>query len=309
MLILAFGNFKYPEGSASASRIRNFLLGFSSFGFHSKIFAFVGHQGGLKQKNYKSIYIDSVLKYGIYTKLRFLFYYLISPFVFTSFVIRNSIFNKGVIVYIYGRNFYMLFLPFLMAKVLGCKIVYDVVELPLLLRKEPRRWSPIFIDEYFGFFIFPWLSNLNIFICTSLRNMFKKKNGIIIPSTIFGHVDLTLFDRNSEKIKLLYIGTFIARDNPDYLLNLIEGLNKKFQNKLELTIVGRFSENYTLKWISNLKELMSEDGLKILNNIDDNSLFDLCHKIDFFLLPRRNHRDEIFSFPTRLAEFFYIIIV
>ena len=87
------------------------------------------------------------------------------------------------------------------------------------------------------------------------------------------------------------------------MFNFIRLLNKKTDTKLLL--LGRFMNNAEgKKWVEKINADQSlTDSIEIIGEVTEKEKLELYQEAFAFILPRRNHKDEIASFPTRLIEY------
>lgn len=302
MKFVILGHFSFPTGSASASRIRNISSALNNLGCDVQIVAFTGYikKNSLK---YAYLYKSSQFESKLLNKFLFTLQYLFSPFVlFYKLVSLNLIFGEKRAFIIYGRNFYFLFPITCFLKILGHFIIFDLVELPIAVRKKGSFLNPLHLDEFLGVKSISKVSNLNLVITSALKTYINDPKSLIVPVNIV--IEEKQNHTNKQKndyFNILYIGMFFERDDPDALISIINGIVDEISNA-KIHLVSRDSSAPSV--LNSIKKLNPKHRkrIEIYNNISDDQITQLSLDADVILVTRKDTEEERNSFPTRLIE-------
>lgn len=212
------------------------------------------------------------------------------------------------IFYLYETPDIKTIIPLLFAKVLGYKVVVDIVEDNSQaasfggMVNKLRIKSGAFILKYFQAFI-----DLNIVISSHLESLLLKYTSsekvLFIPVTM----DISKFEESKyirkEEVTLFYGGSFGKKDGLDLLLKAFEEVSEEYQNlRLVLTgkgeNVGDFEEFMELVRASKFSSSISYKGF--IPSQDYQKLLNSC---DIFCVIRDDSGAASTGFPSKLAEY------
>lgn len=314
--VIIIGNFLFPTGSAPSMRVRNMASGFIQNGYEVHIISISPSNNSTYQvgKMYKengytfefSSNLNKVNTDAI-SKIKYFFkFYLASKKMFRLFesYLKH---NNVSIVLGYGRNYMMMNRIFKLCKSVRIPTVLDICEKYDYSTSIFNLFNPLKLDQIVGMKLLPPKATLLTLITSSLDNYYSRinSNRLIIPGIETWketQPEIKIF--SSKKRIITYVGSLIERDNPKLLIDFLYFISK---NKYDITlnIVGRYRYNKAAQ--KYLRILESESSFKNLFKFYDSPSDEELNKIfadsDAFLLTRRNHSEEIYSFPTRLIEF------
>ena len=296
----------YFEGMASSTRVRNLfepLINKNCITASNIIY----------QKNSGSLSV----KKGILKNVRYrvIGFRKSNPFSAASFILNGAGFlrkqklrQKKNILYSYDqpdlKNIFFL----LYAKLIGYKIVLDIVEdnryytiFPRLLTKIKTR-SSVFFFNHCRFF-----ANAVINISAHLYDQTKKITRQKVPAYLIPvTVNMKKFEKITygqlESFKIFYGGSFGKKDGLEYLIKAFENVYEEFKN-VTLILTGKGSKddmNFVLQLIENstAKEKISFKGY-----LSSDEYYKLLNECDIFCVTRINSDFAKAGFPFKLGEF------
>ncbi len=329
--IVITGIFSFPTGEAASSRVRNFALAFKKSSYQPYIFSTTGRHSGARislkgytlyrtedDLLYKPLFAPPKNESGLITRLTTSFIY---PFVMFFLGLKAARFakkNHSKIIFVYGRS-YILATSLYWFKELfykEAKIITDITEPPYDYQRnlfiDPFRWQNLFkanirvkLLDSILFFRNLHFFDLVIFISLGLENSFsdKVKNKIVIPSILYTHNRL-LQDKKTvsfSKIpKLLYLGAFYDKDDPEKMFALLSSLNGRFE-EYEIWLAGKFKNKESEYWISKFIVFFGRH-LKVFYSPDDQQLREIISNSSFMICLRQESILQQFTFPTRIVE-------
>ena len=314
--IIIIGNFLFPSGSAPSMRVRNMANGFIQNGYDVHIISISPsnssrYQVGkmYQEHGYTFEFAADLNKInnGAISKILYLFkFYLASKRMFKRFELYMK-FNSVALVLGYGRNYMMMNRIFSSCKGAGVPTVLDICEKYDYSNSLLNLFNPLKLDQIRGMKFLPQRATLLTLITSSLNNYYTNinSNRLLIPGIeTWDVVKPEVKIKSSGKRIITYVGSLIERDNPKLLIEFLRFISKH-NYEITLNIVGRYRYNKGAQ--KYLRILETEDDFKSLVKFYDSPSEDDMHKIfsdsDAFILTRRNHSEEIYSFPTRLIEF------
>lgn len=314
--IIIIGNFLFPSGSAPSKRVRNMASGFIQNGYEVHIISLSPSNnseyqvGKIYKENGFSFEFSSNLNKvntGILSKITYFFkFYLASKKMFKIFESYLKHNNVSVVLG-YGRNHMMMSRIFKLCKSVGIPTVLDICEKYDYSKNIVSLFNPLKLDQIVGMKLLPQKATLLTLITSSLNNYYSSLNSnrLIIPGIeLWKETPPEINIITSEKRTITYVGSLIERDNPKLLIDFLHFISK---NKFNITIniVGRFRYNKTAqKYLRILETEASFKNLfKLYDSPSDEDMDKIFSDSHAFILTRRNHSEEIYSFPTRLVEF------
>jgi glycosyltransferase involved in cell wall biosynthesis len=313
--VVIAGVFHFPYGTAPASRIKNLAKGFIANGFLVDVIALCPppHESRSTEEwegideNLRCKYILSRQpqpKAGV-EKIRMFFQNFGTGKLLKNIFLDSLSGGDINMLVIYGRHYSILGPILKQAKILDIPVVTDVVEFPKVLSRLSFAINPLHLDHYFGLKYLIRGSNLVTVISKSLASFVSSPDKTYLLPSIQTWSDVAVLrPRNSTGIiSLVYVGNLIDRDAPILMFDFVKLLSASCN--LKLILVGRFMNNS--RGASFIK-LVKEDELlsqvtEICGEVDEVEKAEIYKRADAFILPRRNHPDEIAAFPTRIVEF------
>lgn len=314
--IIIVGNFLFPSGSAPSMRVRNMANGFIQNGYDVHIISISPSNSSrykvgkmYQEHGYTFEFtadLNKINNSAISKILYFFKFYLASKSMFRRFELYMKL-NSVALVLGYGRNYMMMNMIFSSCKSAGVPTVLDICEKYDYSKRLLNLFNPLKLDQIRGMKLLPQRATLLTLITSSLNNYYTNinTNRLIIPGIeTWEDVKPEVKFKSHEKRIITYVGSLIERDNPKQLIEFLRFISKHNYN-ITLNIVGRYRYNKGAQ--KYLRILETEDCFNSLVKFYDSPSEGDMHKIfadsDAFLLTRRNHSEEIYSFPTRLIEF------
>lgn len=132
------------------------------------------------------------------------------------------------------------------------------------------------------------------------KNIFKEKNFYIMPNAI----DIKKFryqvevknkfkQIDKEKIIILHVGRFSSEKNHEFLVNIMEYMDREHKNQYQLILVGDGDKKKDIQQI--VKENNLENNILFFNTCDN--VNEIMSASDIFLLPSKNE-----GFPVTIVE-------
>jgi glycosyltransferase involved in cell wall biosynthesis len=294
------------EGMANTKRVRNLiiplirknLINVKNLIFKEQIREQIEGNGKIDNIIYK------VIGYKL-TNVFTIFSFFSHGFIFIK---KSKQSNQKNIIYNYGGPNIQNILFLLYGRLIGYKIICDIVEDS---RYEPgesfitkiKSKSSLLLLIYSKYFAD---SLIGISEHLFKRLLFLSKNKIpvfLIPIS----VNLDYFNNNNimrdnKELKIFYGGSFNEKDGLEYLIEAFDEVTKKHMN-VKLIITGT-SVNSDMERVNNLiNKAVNKDKILykgFLNTLDYYSLLNEC---DIFCMTRINSNHANTGFPFKLGEF------
>lgn len=310
------GVFHFPYGTAPASRIKNIAFGFEANGFKVDVLGFCPPPGEsvINSENWKELspkvryrYLLNEVKESTSIKDKLIWFahnWKVGKIISEIFQSENKVYNYDLI-FLYGRNYSILSPIVKTAKSFNVPIISDLVELPRTSINKLSFLNPIHLDQHYGLKNLVLHSTVLTVITKYLADFVgNPKNIYLLPSVQdWSSVTSIYFSSKNSKIEFTYVGNLINRDEPKLMFDFILLVSKKLD--ICLNLVGRFMNNVNGKeWIKIVeKDNTLSKVVNIIGEVGESEKQKIYDKTSVFILPRRNHKDEVASFPTRLVEF------
>ena len=226
-----------------------------------------------------------------------------------SFIYNQKKNDSKNIIYCYDSPTVIL-LPFLLfAKLIGYKIVVDIVEDYNLL--DESKLSSI---QKFKLKIYSFLEN-NIFsyangvICISnyLLKKFnskkgRKKNLLYLPINVnFEHFQNKHIKQANNITQLFYGGSFGEKDGLLYLLKAFESYEKQNSN-IELLLTGKPPKKGMEQILNYIKSSRISEKIIFLGYLKDEEYYEVLNQADILCMTRINSTFANAGFPFKLGE-------
>lgn len=289
-------NVPYPFGMAGSMRIRLFAEYLSNQESKTKVLI-TNQDNGLNNINgvHNGVYYSSLSK----RKLPYYIFLILYPFlVFKKLKLEKKIKGSNFLV-IYGdTDIYTL--PFIIvAKILGYKIILDIVEDRALTQEELSIMARI--NLFFGKIIFPIAVRLVdgiVVISKYLENKYKSITKIpVILITVSAANLNTKQIRNGKKkefIEIAYSGSFGRKDGVKYLIEAFDQIKHKYDN-LRLVLIGTPQKDFINKKISK--------DIEITGYLNDHDYQARLGNADILCMTRIDSKFAQAGFPFKLGEY------
>jgi glycosyltransferase involved in cell wall biosynthesis len=329
--IVITGIFSFPTGEAASSRVRNFALAFKQNSYQPYIFSTTGRHSGPRINHkgftlyrtdddllYKPLFVPPKNESGFITRLTTSFIYPIVMIFLGLKAARFAKKNHSKIIFVYGRSYILATSLFWFRELFykEAKIITDITEPPYDYQRnlfiDPFRWQNLFrasirikLLDSLLFFRNLHFFDLVIFISLGLENSFsdKIKNKIVIPSILYTN-NRRLEEKKtvsfSEIPKLLYLGAFFDKDDPEKMFALLSSLKDTLE-EYEIWLAGKFMNKESEYWISKYTTFFGRH-LKVFDSPDDQQLREIISNSSFMICMRQESILQQFTFPTRVVE-------
>ncbi len=296
MNILFAINVPYPFGMAGSMRIRLFAEYLSNQKSKTKVLITNQDNGindikGVHNGVFYSSLLDRKLPYYI-----FLFLY---PFlVFKKLRSERNIEGNNFLV-IYGdTDIYTL--PFIIsAKILGYKIILDIVEDRLLTQEKLSILARV--NLFVGEIIFPLAVRLVdgiVVISKYLEKKYKSvtKLPVILITVSAANLNTKRISKGKKKefIEIAYSGSFGRKDGVEYLIEAFNQIQYKYDN-VRLILIGTPKKGFTNKKISK--------DIEITGYLNDDDYQAKLSNADILCMTRIDSKFAQAGFPFKLGEY------
>jgi glycosyltransferase involved in cell wall biosynthesis len=329
--VIITGIFSFPSGEAASNRIRNFSLAFKNINYQPYIFSTSGDKSGAQLTSSGQSFFktdDDILflpllaldknEFKLSARLRTTLFY---PVLIIWLGLKTALFAKRIdsrIIFVYGRSYLLaLFLYFFKRFFYkDVKIITDVTEPPYDYQRQKLinifRWQSILMRcirlkllDSLLFFRNLQLFDLVIFISYGLEKTYANsvKRKMVIPGIIYSSNRIEIESIPGPLIlqpKLLYLGTFFDKDDPENMFKLLSSLKNKF-DEYEIWLAGKFKNRESKYWIAKYLDLFGE-RLRVFYAPDDEQLKEIISQSHFIICLRKEDELQNFTFPTRIVE-------
>lgn len=303
--VLFMGNFPYPEGMAGTKRIQHFVDAVAESGNYVELLLL--RQGG------KAIKRDEVQEKGVHKGIQFrtigknLKLDAKLPLNFITYLFQGynklKSFRKGKknILFYYGSiNLDNIFFV-LVAYFFNYKIIFDIVE------DYDFDSGKVSFARQINISIIKLLDNLNlkwghglVVISTHLKKKYDERNKtdkpvVLIPIAAELGGEPTKKEFN-DPIRIVYAGSFAAKDGLRHLIEAVQQLDKRFNVVLDLIGKGRDANTY--------KETYGHlERINFVGFLDDESFYSSLRIGDILCVPRTGSGFSHAGFPFKLGEY------
>ena len=299
-------NVHYAEGMADSARVRNLfepLLKKNRISIHNLVHVnSINHQTiGKKQitgSNYRYI------TYKWYNPVSIWKFYRDGA----QFIRKNKR-TAGNVLYHYDapdiKNLYFI----LYARVLGYKIILDIVEdnryqvqftsilnwLRVISSRILLRCSPFFTDTLIG------ISN---HLFKRLKIIAKGKVPVyLLPISVdFRYFNPPGYTPDEKNIRIFYGGSFAAKDGIAGLINAFDRISKTFSG-VSLILTGLGLDADVKKYLDQVKGLENGNRIVYLGFMKTDEYYKVLNQCDIFCMTRINSKYANAGFPFKLGEF------
>jgi glycosyltransferase involved in cell wall biosynthesis len=192
-------------------------------------------------------------------------------------------------------------IPVLFAKILGYKIIHDIVE------DFSKLNDDISINQKITFKLNQWYQKKIKSYCSGIivisENLFLKFKKTQIPIIkIYNSVPYQLqvsIEERPSKFIFFYSGSFSSKDG---VLDLIDGFEKiaLSRNDIELHLVGSGDRLYFEKC---LRKIENKKNIKYFGYVTEDRMFELLTASNILCVTRTNSEFANNGFPFKLAEY------
>lgn len=321
--VVIAGNFQFPSGSASASRIRNFAFGLAENGVRVHILAMAPMpvsepNSGPKSFNELITYeclanwqtADGKLPLRNRVAQKPGWFLKAYGSAWSAYWKLKKKIERGEcdLLFVYGRSAVQLSPLVRLSRVHNIVTLIDVDEIRDQFNGFGSKLSPIYWDLTVGEKWMPKLFNGSSLIANALVPIYKESIGkryIIIPTIeSWEKLPAAPVPRKHTFFRIMYLGAMSHRDAPHKLFELIKVLAGRHL-PIRFDLVGKYHETPTGRKIFQQysKDPAYNELVNWVGRVSEEELKARSSAADGFILPRRDELTERASFPTRLIEF------
>ena len=296
------------DGMSSSMRIRNLIEPLVEKGM-IRVFNLIYVMEYKDQKTSQSGFMNGihykVINFrpsNIFSVVSFLFKGMVSLRQNKSKTSKNVLYN-----YDYPDAKNIVFLLF--AKMIGYKIVFDIVEdnalikhyssLLFRLRMMTSKWlikiSPFFTNSYVA---------ISSHLYEKTRSLARGKIPVhLIPVTVnFKYFKNGSYQHRGRDMKIFYGGSFGKKDGLHYLITAFDELCTRYSN-LRLVLTGKGLPADIDDVLSRVEQLKCKDKVSYKGFLDTDEYYQLLNECDIFCMTRINSKFANAGFPFKLGEF------
>lgn len=318
--LLIIGWFKFPFGSAAASRIRTLAKGLIEQNVTVHVITTarlpfrIEDQQSTGQMFWEGIQYESGNQYeqagqdlSLCERLLNYIKAIIKSWIRVLKLVRHGKFQN---ILIYGRSAVSYFPIVLIARLYGIALFFDMVEWFPPEKFKGGRINPCFYDDWLGRHL-PLLGCQSVIaISTYISSQYTRFNipCLIVPSifddSFYSSVAFSKIETGSEKFITLYAGTCKYGDGFDQLLDAVK---IAFSQGCPIYLYVLGTEGLSGNARQKRKTCEEDDILSscvcFLGKVSDQKYFEILVSANCLVLPRPDLQVTKAAFPTRLPEF------
>ena len=298
--VIMIGRFPYPKGMAGTMRVRYFAEYLCDCGVNTRIISIIQTSKSKKNGNYNGVDYESIgddISSCRLNVFKYMKYYCDG----LSRLVRYKDIKKKNIVYIYGPPQFDNIVMVLISKLLGYKIVFDIVE---DYRHEESQRTITRIKNIFILFLEKRIRLFADGLVVISKHLYSKFSDLIDESkmkdiTISSEIKDILITDEDNIIKIVYSGSFGKKDG---LFNLIEAfeLISAEEVRAELLLAGKGSAAD----ISTLTRFIEgKSKIRYVGYLDENDFYDFLGSADILCSTRIDSDFSRAGFPFKLATY------
>jgi glycosyltransferase involved in cell wall biosynthesis len=296
------------DGMASSTRVRNLIEPLVEKGL-IRVFNLIytmEYKGEKTAKSGTANGIDfRVIELGpfnIFSVVPFLFKGMVSIKKNKSTCYKNIVYNYD---YPDAKNIFFL----LFAKLIGYKIVFDVVEDYSFFKHYSSFWNRFrMATSRLLIKVSPYIADSYIVISSNLYkkmcSLAKRKVPVhLIPVSVnFKYFNNGSNRNHRSEVKIFYGGSFGHKDGLPYLINAFDELCIRYNN-LRLILSGKGLSTDMENIFAEIAQLKCKDKIIYKGYLDTDDYYTLLNHCDIFCMTRINSKFANAGFPFKLGEF------
>jgi len=294
------------DGMASSTRVQNLLkplIRKPSITVSNLIYD--GDKNGLE---FTKGLIDEVKYLIIGFNIRNIISFFSFYFQGLKFIRENRSFSKKNIIYNYHYVDIKNILFLIYARMIGYKIILDIVEDNIYYTKFPSIANRLKIRSTLLLLkLTPFIAHSVITISTHLQDLMLSICKRRIPVLLMPiSVDLNRFKNKMHHItnthKVFYGGSFGEKDGINFLIDAFSQVALKHQN-VELILTGRASDSDFKKLLSYIDQSPCKNKINYRGFLTSDDYYKALNDCDIFCMTRVNSNFANAGFPFKLGEF------
>ncbi len=215
---------------------------------------------------------------------------------------------KNILYHYHNPDFYTIFL-LLYARLIGYKIVFDIVEDVFTIQTENKSLKSKFRVYSYRFFtkrlkrLGHGFIGISDHIVDQLScNISKNEQILKLPISI-NKKDFLLETKKSDNlIRLFYGGSFRNKDGLYYLLSAFDSLCSEYP-QLRLLLTGRANRSDQILFDEKFSKLRFKHQVELLGYLEESDYYRTLLSCDIFCMTRVNSAFAKAGFPFKLGEF------
>ncbi|HVG42048.1 MAG TPA: glycosyltransferase [Chitinophagaceae bacterium] len=296
------------DGMASSTRVRNLIEPLVEKGFIS-VFNLI------YTPEYKSI---KTATSGVSNHIRFKVIAFRNtnllasiPFLLKGMVAikKNKAKNKKNIFYQYDHPNAKNILFLLFAKMIGYKIVFDIVEDYTFFKQYSSRLNRFrTVSSNWLLKMSPYLASSYVVISSHLYTKVRALAGNkvpvrLIPVTVnFKYFQQVPSSANNSEVKIFYGGSFGKKDGLQYLISAFDAVCTR-HNNIRLFLSGKGLQADMEEVFGRITHLKCKDKIEYKGYLDTSEYYALLNDCDIFCMARIDSGYSNAGFPFKLGEF------
>lgn len=306
------GGFTFPEGMAGTKRIKHAI---DALQLMPDVLIQVVLLRQLSVENKGSGIYKGISYHTIMPGLTRNGFMVLFPLLYmkTFFYLRKCRLKSAVnIIYHYGPVSHENLIPLVLAKIMGYKIVFDIVEDYNVIVTTSKsiffKLRNLGIQQFL--LVMKQIASGLIVISSYLEAAYKNslsKNIKIHYRPI--SIDMAKFQdsqrpsiKNKSEITFFYAGSFGRKDGVLDLIDAFDGLAAKRDNVC-LVLTGRGTEASMSEFFSRVERSPFKDRIDYKGYLDEAAYYDVLHCVDIHCMTRIGHDYAHAGFPFKLGEY------
>jgi glycosyltransferase involved in cell wall biosynthesis len=303
--LVCTGTFTFPEGMAGTQLVKRFINYCIEKNCSVRVVTILQRLNKKDQNKYKGLYKEKVkyLNLGIVSGIKLLDL-LQYPLVLLYTIMLLTLWKKRNmknVFYVYDNVNLFNALPVLYSRIIGYKVVVEIVE-DFSLTEEPSSAvrklnirTALYLEKYINMF-----ADSVIVVSRYLENKFSRLGKGKLPVMLIP-VSMEINgkyknEKHEDKFSFLYAGTFAKKDGLETLVKAFTIFNSRHP-ETRLNLVGKTNHN------DYLRTLLVNDNVRYLGSFPDKEYYETLFSSDVLCVTRTNSGFANAGFPFKIAEY------
>jgi glycosyltransferase involved in cell wall biosynthesis len=224
---------------------------------------------------------------------------ILSLYRFKSKGVKNILYNYG-----YPNLINIFFI--LYARLIGYKIIFDIVEDNSKIYKHKsllgtlKNRSSLFLFKKLDI-LADGIIGISFHIINKLRPIIGDKKKIIHLTISVEIIDQEIYSNNSERHRIFYGGSYGIKDGLGLLLKAFDNIVEKYP-QTNLVLTGKGSERDMISFESELEKVKNKNNIINLGYLSDEQYKYQLNSADIYCMTRINSEFANAGFPFKLGE-------
>jgi glycosyltransferase involved in cell wall biosynthesis len=224
---------------------------------------------------------------------------ILSLYRFKSKGVKNILYNYG-----YPNLINIFFI--LYARLIGYKIIFDIVEDNSKIYKHKsllgtlKNRSSLFLFKKLDI-LADGIIGISFHIINKLRPIIGDKKKIIHLTISVEIIDQEIYSNNSERHRIFYGGSYGIKDGLGLLLKAFDNIVEKYPQS-NLVLTGKGSERDMISFESELEKVKNKNNIINLGYLSDEQYKYQLNSADIYCMTRINSEFANAGFPFKLGE-------